>query len=331
MTQLTPQLSRRRFVLVAVWLPLVATLVSLVWQIALLPTLPDPVAIHWGASGQPNGFAPAWVNLVMTVAIGFGLPAVLAATTLRPLRRGEQGVTFRFLGVVASWLSVLINALMVGTTIGQSGLDDARDAPTILVPLIVAALLATAICVLAWFIQPAVNMPARADQQVQPVKLAPGEQAAWMRETSMPRIFVIPMVILTLVLLVAAVWALVATDLGAGLAFFVAPVVLVAALLTSTVFYVRVNTEGFTVRSLVGWPRFHVALRDVAGVETRAIYPMGDFGGWGVRWRPNAWGVVLREGTGIVVTRTNGKQLMVTVDDAETGAAVLAALAAKRA
>lgn len=38
---------------------------------------------------------------------------------------------------------------------------------------------------------------------------------------------------------------------------------------------------------------------------------------------------MLRSGPGIRITRTNGKTFSVTVDDAETGAALLTALAAR--
>ena len=57
---------------------------------------------------------------------------------------------------------------------------------------------------------------------------------------------------------------------------------------------------------------------------------MGEFGGWGLRWAPGGgFGVVLRSGPGIRITRTNGKTFSVTVDDAEAGAALLTALAAR--
>lgn len=331
MTQSTTAVVHRRFLLAALWLPLLYTVVALIWQWALLPSLPDPIAIHWGANGQPNGFAPAWTNLVLTTVFGIGIPLLFAGMVARPIRRGEQGMTFRFLGAVASWLSVLVSGLAVGTMISQSGLDDARNAPSVFVPLIAAVLLATAAGLLAWFIQPAVSMPKVSGREVQPVSLAAGEQAAWMRETSMPTVFVVVLSLLTLALFVASVWALATTDLNTGLVTLLAPVVLTVALLSTTVFRVRVNGDGLTVRSLIGWPRFHVPLDQVASVEARTVYPMGDFGGWGVRWRPNAWGVVLREGEGMVVTRTNGKQLIVSVNDAETGAALLAALVARQA
>ena len=72
-----------------------------------------------------------------------------------------------------------------------------------------------------------------------------------------------------------------------------------------------------------------VGLRRLAidRVEAVQVNPMGEFGGWGLRWAPGGgFGVVLRSGPGIRVRRTGGKVFTVTVDDAATGAALLEAL-----
>jgi len=54
-----------------------------------------------------------------------------------------------------------------------------------------------------------------------------------------------------------------------------------------------------------------------------------EFGGWGVRTSvaTGATGVVLRSGEAIEIHRTGGRRFLVTVDDAATGAALLATLA----
>ena len=59
---------------------------------------------------------------------------------------------------------------------------------------------------------------------------------------------------------------------------------------------------------------------------------MGEFGGWGLRLSVEGrFGVVLRQGEAIEVTRANGRRFLVTVDDAATGAALLQALIARDA
>ncbi len=99
---------------------------------------------------------------------------------------------------------------------------------------------------------------------------------------------------------------------------------------SSIAFHVRVDDDGLSVTSVVGLPRVHIALADIARAEAVLVSPMGEFGGWGLRWAPGSgFGVVLRTGPGIRVTRTNGKIFTVTVDDAESGAALLDGLAAR--
>lgn len=57
---------------------------------------------------------------------------------------------------------------------------------------------------------------------------------------------------------------------------------------------------------------------------------MRDFSGFGWRWTGGGRsGVVLRTVPGIEVTSARGKRFVATVDDAETGAGVIAALPAQ--
>ncbi|RZI85543.1 MAG: DUF1648 domain-containing protein, partial [Microbacterium sp.] len=50
------RLRARRFVLVALVLPAVVVVAGLVALLLAAPALPDPVAVHWGADGRPDGF-----------------------------------------------------------------------------------------------------------------------------------------------------------------------------------------------------------------------------------------------------------------------------------
>jgi len=57
---------------------------------------------------------------------------------------------------------------------------------------------------------------------------------------------------------------------------------------------------------------------------------MTQFGGWGIRLGLDGrLGVVLRRGDAIQIERAGTRTLVVTVDDAATGAALLKALAAR--
>lgn len=160
-----------------------------------------------------------------------------------------------------------------------------------------------------------------------PIDLAPGEVVAWSRTVLASR---------------ASLWAI-----GSGIAFSAIatgiviaatsgrawpivflPVLLLVALALTVGWRVSAGPNGLVVRGLVGLPRFRVRPEDIASAAAVGIHPMRDFGGWGIRgslgpdgrWRT---GIVVRAGDAIRVTRRDGREFIVTVDDAATGAAVL--------
>lgn len=328
-----PSTAVRRFVLVAITLPAVLTLVSLILQLAMWPSLPDPIATHWGLSGGPDGFGPIWVPLVLTVAVGLGVPLLLAASVLNGLRRGDRGVTYRFLGAVALGSSTLIAVLVTWTTLMQTGVADAVDAPSATLPAIVAFLAAAGAGLVGWRLQPDEPYRASAPADLARVALEPSERVVWLQSV---RIAVAGIVVLSAALVLLIVSTLIMAILGAPLpaVLMMAGVTLlmVLAIAMATAFHVRVDETGLSVTSVFGFPRIHIPLEDVDRVSAVQVSPMGEFGGWGLRWAiGGGFGVVLRTGEGIRVQRRSGKVFTVTVDDAETGAAVLAALADRAA
>jgi hypothetical protein len=84
------------------------------------------------------------------------------------------------------------------------------------------------------------------------------------------------------------------------------------------------------VRSSLGRPRIVVPLDEVVRAEVVEVSPVAEFGGWGYRvGRAGRVGIVLRSGQALQVERTGGRSLVVTVDDADTAAALLNTLAAR--
>ncbi len=66
---------------------------------------------------------------------------------------------------------------------------------------------------------------------------------------------------------------------------------------------------------------------DIASVRAIDVDPFAEFGGWGLRYGLDGrYGVVLRRGEALEVTRVGGRRFVVTVDDAQTAAAALAAV-----
>lgn len=323
----------RRFMLVAVWLPVALVALAVAVQLLLLPQLPATVAVHWNASGEADRFAPAWTQTIATVAFGLGVPLLIALTSVPGLRRGDRGATYRVMGATAAGVSALVTVALTWTLAMQAGLDSSADAPAVW-PALVASLVAAAVVgVAAWFLQPREESADAATPPATPLALSAHEQALWMRTTSIARGAAIAIFAGVLVI---ALSAAVAGVTGAD-PLLVWILVGIAALLlalaaTTLAFHVRVDDSGLHVDSVLGIPRFHVPLGDIESAARVDVNPTGEFGGWGLRLSTGRrFGVVLRAGEAIEVLRRSGKRFVVTVDDAGTGAALLEALVTRAA
>lgn len=316
-----------RFVLVAVVTPAVVTGAAMLLQVGAAPALPDPIAIHWGATGMPDAFGPAWVTFLVTVVVGLGMPLLIAVPTLNGLRRGNRGPASRLMGALAAALSVFLVALTTASVLIQRGLAEAAGAPSILPWLLVAGVLAVVAGVAAWIVQPDERTERVAATAAIDPPLAAGEGTVWLRSVRLTRAGLIVLGAALLLLVVVAAITVTVSGSGVAATILVVLVVLMAATIAATsAFRVRVDARGLAVTSLVGFPRVRIPAAQIEHVEVVDVSPMGEFGGWGLRWAPGGgFGVVMRTGPGIRVRRTNGSVFTVTVDDAETGAALLAA------
>lgn len=327
---MTERLSVRRFTLVALVLPAVMTVAGLVVHLIALPTLPDPVAVHWGLSGEPNGFAPAWVTVFLTALVGLGIPGLIALSVLPSMRRGDCGFAYRLLGAVALAFAVLMTVLGTWTLVLQAGVADAAESGPVLVPLAASFVAAALAGAAGWALQPHEPWRPAATLPVETVALAPGERAVWLQRVSIARSGAVVLIsVLVLMIALTVVTVVVSAEPVAKWVMIGATLLVAALVVTTTAFHVRVDDAGLTINSVAGWPRVHVPLSDVESAAVVSVNPMGQFGGWGMRWGPAGFGVVLRSGEGIEVRRRSGKTLTVTVDDAATGAALLDALVAR--
>jgi hypothetical protein len=118
-----------------------------------------------------------------------------------------------------------------------------------------------------------------------------------------------------------------AGNLAGAVPLAIAFVVVVFASAIATSFKVRVDQGGITAWSAVGWPRFVVKAEDVESVAVVRVDGLGEFGGFGIRSSVGAKGIIMRNGEALEVTRKSGKRLVITVGDAETGAALLTTVA----
>lgn len=320
----------RTFTVVGLILPAIITVVSLVLALAWRGALPDPIATHWGPGGEVDGTGPVGLMLVVGPLLMLGLPALLAATALPVLRRGRRGPVTRLLGATALALAVLLGVLFVGSLAIQRGLDAAADAPSI-APVIWSSYAASVVAGLAaWFVQPKQDTVREETTAGTAIALGDGEKAMWARTQSMTGWFMVLLV--AAAILVGGIGvAVLPSEPAAGWLGIAVGVVIGLAALTFTTVTVTVSEAGLTVRGVLGWPRKVVALHDVESARVAQVNGIADFGGWGWRLRPGAEGVVLRDGEAIWVSRTSGRDIAVTVDDAATGAGLLTALAQRAA
>jgi hypothetical protein len=293
-----------------------AALVAWSWR----EELPDPVATHWGVGGVPDGFSS--LNAAVAVLLGIGVVLVLGFGGIT-LSLGQSAVTRRIGAAATIWSALFLSLLTLGTLNVQRGLADAHEAGGVggalvvavvgsLVPALIAGLLVAGDPLQPTSEPVAADAPRAASDT--------GEGSTWVgRAESGPAIWVgLAAVALVLALVVVTrLWALLI-------------VVGVVAVLVASMcaFVVRVDATGLTVRSVLGWPRLRVPLEEVVRADVAQVRPLPDFGGWGLRvGRGGRVGVVLRRGEALLVQRTGGRSVVVTVDDAERAAGLLNSIA----
>ncbi|WP_456844037.1 DUF1648 domain-containing protein [Cellulomonas sp. P5_C6] len=283
--------------------------------------LPDPVAVHFGPDG-PDGFSSLagalWPSAVVSLLLAVGCWAVAFFW-------GRTALVRRICAGTALGLSAFLSTLTIGLLDLQRGLSDAADmGSTGLVFTLASVLGITAAALGAWLTPGDVHQPTSAPipASAAVLDLRPDESASWVTHAESRTALVVGG---SVTVLVAALGLLLSAP------FVLVPALVVAAaVLSCTWFTVTVDRRGLTVRSAVGWPRITVPLDEVEQAEVVTVKPFPEFGGWGYRvGRGGRVGVVLRTGEGLQVERTGGRSLVVTVDDAATGAALLNTLAAR--
>jgi hypothetical protein len=340
---MTAAISRARtaFLWVGVIIPLAMIAVSALVVAIWLPHLPEPAAIHWSSDGV-DGLAPGWTHLAVLCGVGGGM--IIAFSLLvwfahRPPRargadaaRPQWSVTARFLGAVNLGLAGLMSVVALAAVGPQRGLTDAMDAPNVGGPAAIGGFgLLIVLTAVGWFLQPKVDARAADDAaSAAPLPTSASERVIWIGSATISRGG--KGVLGGLVLLVCVIAIVVIASGRAGFwpaAILIATAVVVAvAFIVTLVFRVRIGPNGLSVRSLVGWPTIDIPAAEVTAVRAVTVNPFAEFGGWGLRYGLDGrYGVVLRAGEAIEVTRTDGRRFVVTIDDAETAASVLATAA----
>ncbi|MFI9052205.1 DUF1648 domain-containing protein [Streptomyces sp. NPDC053427] len=276
--------------------------------------LPEPLATHFhGLGGRADGYSSAHGfltgSLLANLVLGIGLCVFVH------LRRSAPGTRWSISGGWA--VATLLGFLTATTLLANAGVTDAAE---VRLPLWqpAVALAAAVLCgAVGWFLAgPDRRQPARRPVgDAQRLALAPGERAGWSRSVSSPLL-----VLMSVALLGASAAVGFTVDrLAGGVLFVSAPMVGALASVRVTV-----DRRGLALAStLVPYPFRRIPLDRVEEATSRKIVPLVDFGGWGYRVRPGRSGLVLRSGDGLVLRLTNGREFVVTVDDAATAAALV--------
>lgn len=322
----------QRFLIAGLAIPVLVVLASITIQLIIGGDLPDPMAVHFGAGGRPDGFASPIVSIALTAAVGLGIPVLFVGSTLGGLRNGGLGGVYRVLGTTSAGIATMMALLTARVALAQKGLADARDAHFGAGELVLALAVTAVVSAIAWFIQPADTTDHTRRTRVTAYELKEGERAVWLSEASMSGRGVAVMVLAMVALWVGSVitW-MVADDPASAILMVVVAVIVTILVVTTTTFRIRVDEHGLSVRSPLGMPRYGVAIADIESVSLIEVNPIGDFGGYGLRRVPGRFAVALRAGQAIEIKRSGGPDFVVTARDSATGVALLMALKQRRA
>jgi hypothetical protein len=308
---------KRRIVLFA---PALAVLAAALGPLLLADRLPDPLATHWTLSGQPDGSGGLGLMTAITVA------GVIVAWALLLGQAVARDNALRLTVAPFAWGAVAFQSGLFAVVLAAN-LDAASWRDVELSIWVVPAMLAfgAAAALVAHRLErerPVAVVPAPSAEGR--VGLRPGEQAVWTVSVH-GRWATIAAPVVGGALVVGAIVS--------GAWWLVAVAVVVAAAITGvSQIAATVDRRGLTIAyGPLGWPRQRVPLADVASAEPTDIDPWR-VGGWGVRKVPSRAGataIVIRAGDGIRVRRRDGRELLVTVPDAATGAALLNELSAR--
>ncbi|MFE0552343.1 DUF1648 domain-containing protein [Streptomyces pilosus] len=302
-----------------------AVLVAL--PLAARDRLPDRLATHWSASGEPDSSMPLWAAAFFPALI-WAVTAV-GVVLVQWRARGSAG------GAAPGWLGATlgfggVTLLGAQASIVRANLDNAdwREAGS--VTGWVVATLAAAVAVGATALwaghRSRVTVPPPAGPTME---IPEGQRFVWLSRASNPWLHGMAAVtgIVAVAVSVTAVGGLTGTEaaLLAGPLALATVVVLACASVQA-----RVSEKGLDVTfGPLGWPARRWAADGIASarVETRTAAQVG---GWGYRLSGLGTTVMLRSGECLVIRTAQGKDFAVSVDDAERGAALLNSLIGQR-
>ncbi len=316
-------------------IPVAIAAVATVLMFGWLPELPDPIAVHWSVVGA-DGFGPALPFIVMPIIITVIFSGFAVAWSWNPRPTGRLIWNQKVVLVTSVWLATLLSIGFGASIALQRGLSDSHQAQDVGPLLALAAGIGVVLAVAAWFALPAGESVDEPGAEVKAVDVRGEERVSWSHSARLGTAALFVVGVAIAIGLITVVVSVIASPDATVVGVIVVGVIVVSgvSVLAITNFWWRVSADrrGFSATGLFGWPRKRIPLANIRSVKVVDVNPTRDFGGWGWRWTGDGRsGIILRGGPGIEVTQKSGKRFVVTVDDAKTGAGVLAALLTQNA
>lgn len=278
--------------------------VSVVLFAVALPGLSDRVAIHWDSSGVADVSAPIWAIPVAAAAIvllGYAVSLVFSVSR-EPSMEGFAVVGMS--GGLATAIALVVTTLNAGVpewgeapAIGTTGIVALFALPTL--GLVIGAILGR-----NWY--PTKSIPRRVTGVIE---VQPGERVSWVGRS---RVRGVALVVFALAVLLLV--------LRPGLPLWVFVLIAGVGVVFSQV-EAQVTNDGMRVR-LGGIPIRTFPLHLISSARAISVEPDA-YGGKGWRTTPGQSALILRAGEALAITFRDGSQFVLTVDDPETGAALL--------
>jgi len=292
----------------------VAIVVPAAWSWALVDRLPHEVARHWGTGGSVTG---TWSLAAQTIALGgttlvvAGAMAVIAVVARMPLSMR------RMLAGSAAWLAVLLAAAQLDALRGHLDLADPFSAPAPSMGLGLGALIGVVagVIVARFGRESADGVVATEPPSVDLPRL---DGRTPLREITAPSSTT--MTVATVA--VGVSFAVLAVPAGWWL--LVVGLVIMGVMHIHTRFVVTIDEHGLTVAN--SWfTILHVPVEEVAGGDVAdEVDPFWEFGGWGLRVDVHGrTGIVTRKGSALRVSRADGSEIIITIEQAQHAAATL--------
>lgn len=282
-------------------LALIALPFALYWS-----DLPNPMASHWGLGGTPNGSMPPVVLLVLLVAL---YAAVLWAVTRVVARNPSEAPSFiaglfgigGLLAAVA-WFSVMANR-EADTWESATGLG--------LVEILITVGVALVVGLVGWALAGGRSIERQpAATAIPTLDLDRPAATVW---SSRGNGLILQLVGAALIVIGLATWG------------WTTIVLLLLGVVVLTFAEVRVTVAQRGAVVSLGWlgiPSWTVPMAAIERAEVEQVEPMA-YGGWGYRLRPGVRAIVTRGGESLRLVRADKPDLVLTVDDAVTGAGVI--------